>query len=283
MPAYGELADVYDLLHRNKPYAREARAVRALAQRYARRPLQSLLDVACGSGRHLEAFARWFDCAGVDASRQMLSRARRRAPGARLTWGRMESFRLGRRFDVVTCLFSTVGYAGSVATLRRVVANLGRHTTPGGVVVVEPWLSPSNYRPGLVHADVAEHGGLTVTRMTESVRRGGRSVFTFHHLVGRSGRVRYVVERHDLGLYDLPTMLAALRDAGLRPIYLARGLSTHRGLYVALRPPEPTARRRDGPTPGRSRRPSGSRTSRRDANRRSAAWSSNARTGRAPR
>jgi SAM-dependent methyltransferase len=256
--AYGELAEAYDVIHRGKPYAQDARMVLAAARRYARRPLHSLLDVACGSGRHLEFFARKYVATGLDASPDMLARARRRAPGATLLRGRMESFRLGRRFDIVTCLFSSIGYTRSVGTLRRTLRNLARHTEPGGVVLVEPWLTPEQFRSGLVTSVRAESDELAVVRMNDTRRVGHRSVFLFHHLIGRRGTIRYAVERHELGLFDRPTMLAAFRAAGLRPRYLSPRRSVHRGLYVAVRPTAPSCASARRPRRGRRRRPSGS-------------------------
>jgi SAM-dependent methyltransferase len=230
--AYGELAEAYDLVHSRKPYAQEARVVRSLARRYARRPLRTLLDVACGSGRHLEQFARWFDCTGLDRSPAMLARARRRVPGAKLVQGRMESFDLGRTFDVVTCLFSAIGYVPSEAGLRRTLRGFARHTAPGGVVVIEPWLTPEVFRAGLVHHLVVEGEGLTVARMNATARRSGRSIFDFHFLVGRSGRVLHSVERHSLGLFSRTTMRDALRSAGLTVRYVRGGFPSHRGLWL---------------------------------------------------
>lgn len=250
--SYGPLAEAYDLIHAHKPYATEARTVRDLARRDARRPLRSLLDVACGSARHLEAFSRWFDCTGVDASPAMLAAARRRVPKATFHLGRMESFDLGKRFDVVTCLFSAIGYARSVSELRRTLRTFARHTAPGGVVVVEPWITPATYRPGLVHHLVATSGDTTVLRMNGSERRGGRSIFDFHYLVGRRARVTHYVETHNLGLFDVPTMRSAFHDAGLAVRHVRRGLTTGRGLYVGRRPPGPGS----GPVPRSTGAPS---------------------------
>ena len=39
------------------------------------------------------------------------------------------------------------------------------HLEPGGVAVVEPWLSPESFRPGMPRLDVAEAPGLKVARM----------------------------------------------------------------------------------------------------------------------
>lgn len=234
---YARGAEAYDIVHATKPYHEEAATVRELALQGAPRPYRSLLDVACGSGRHLEQFSRWFDCEGVDASPVMLARARSRVSRARFSLGRMESFDLGRQFDVVTCLFSAIAYVRSVGALRRTVRNLARHTAPGGVVLVEPWLTPAMFRDGLVHHLVAQARGTTVLRMNSTRRHGSRSIFDFHYLVGRRGRVDHFVEVHDLGLFDRRTMTAAFRDAGLTVRYVPGGLSTGRGLYVARRPP----------------------------------------------
>jgi len=233
---YTRLADAYDIVHQAKPYDREARTIRSLARRYARRPIRSVLDVACGSGGHLRPFSRWCTCTGVDASPTMLARARQRVPEARLELGRMESFDLGRQFDLVTCLFSAIGYVRSVPDLRRTLRNLARHTAPGGVVVVEPWITPGQFLVGHVHHVLAKAGGTTVSRMNGAERRGNRSIFDFHYLVGRDGRVEHLVETHDLGLFDSRTMKAAFRAAGLEVRYVPGGLSTHRGLYLGRRP-----------------------------------------------
>lgn len=257
VPPYRELAAAYDLIHDRKPYAQEARKVRELARRFARRPLRSLLDVACGSGRHLEQFVRWFDCAGVDASSRMLARARRRVPQAQLVVGRMESFDLGRQFDVVTCLFSAIGYVRSVHELRGTIRNLARHAAPGGVIVVEPWIPPSAFLAGHVGYVVRKSEGTTVLRMDAGRRRGGRSIFAFHYLVGRPGRVDHFVETHDCGLFSVRTMMTAFRDAGLTVRHLRQGLATHRGLYVACRPATAISRPPVRPKAGRSRRRAG--------------------------
>ncbi len=229
---YRGAAAAYDVVHASKPYAAEAREIRALARRYAVRPPETLLDVACGSGRHLEQFARWFDCTGLDSSAAMLARARSRVPTATLVRGDLERFNLGRKFDVITCLFSAIGYVRTRRGLERALGRLSRHLSPGGVVVVEPWLTPGVYRTGRTDAVLARGDGLTVLRMNSCERRRGRSVLDFHYLVGAGGRVHYFRERHDLGLFDRRTMEGAFRHAGLRPVHLSRGLSG-RGLYVA--------------------------------------------------
>ena len=53
----------------------------------------------------------------------------------------MTSFDLGRRFDVVTCLFSSIGYVGTAERLDQAIATMAAHLEPGGTLIVEPWLA----------------------------------------------------------------------------------------------------------------------------------------------
>lgn len=246
---YGQLAEIYDVVHAEKPYGKEARRVRELVRATARRPGRTLLDVACGSGRHLAEFRRWFRVQGVDASPEMLALARKRLPRIPLTLGRMESFDLHREFDVVTCLFSAIGYARSASELRAICTNLARHTAPGGVVVIEPWLEPKAFRRGNVFALVAKAPGVTVARMDVSWVRRGRSIFRFDYLIGQLSRIERATEFHDLGLFSRQTMTAALRAAGLRPRFRRVGLTGSRGLYLAVRPTRSVLKERSGRSP----------------------------------
>ena len=88
---------------------------------------RTLLDVACGTGRHLEHLRSTFETAGVDADAGMLEIARARLPGVPLSVGDMRDLDLGRRFDVVTCLFSAIGFAHDLDVLGLATASLARH------------------------------------------------------------------------------------------------------------------------------------------------------------
>ena len=70
--------------------------------------VKTLLDVACGTGRHLEHLSRQFDCTGIDLDDEMLAIAEDRVPAVALHNGDMRDFTLDTRFHVATCLFSSI-------------------------------------------------------------------------------------------------------------------------------------------------------------------------------
>jgi SAM-dependent methyltransferase len=106
---YSRSAEYYDKLYAKKDYEGEAARLAALIRE--RHPsARTLLDVACGTGRHLAFLKREFEAEGLDASRRILALARAANPDLRFRVGDMRRFRLGERFDVVACLFSSIGY-----------------------------------------------------------------------------------------------------------------------------------------------------------------------------
>lgn len=228
---FDKTADLYDLFYDFKDYAAEADAVRAIVS--ARHPrARTLLDVACGTGRHLEQLRASFDVEGLDLDAGLLRVATARLPGVPLDVGDMRDVDLGRTFDIVTCLFSSIGYMQTREDLGRAAGMLARHLAPGGVLVVEPWLSPSSFDPDHTPTMLVVEGpGLRAVRTNGSRVEDGRSVMDFHYLVARAGSVEHIVETHSLGLFRDAEYREAFELAGLEVEHDPEGL-TGRGLWI---------------------------------------------------
>ena len=109
-------ASAYDDLYADKDYEAECDVVERIFAGYADGPVRSVLDLGCGTGGHAKLLARR-DCqvTGVDASSEMLARARERGnsvPGSPPTdlQGDVRTLELGRQFDAVLMLFAVLGY-----------------------------------------------------------------------------------------------------------------------------------------------------------------------------
>lgn len=218
-----------------KDYIREAQQVHALIQQHTRTPGKTLLDVACGTANHLAVLREWYEVAGLDLDARMLAIARRRCPGVRFYRSDMAAFRLGRRFDAVMCLFSSIGYARTRARLHRTVNAFAQHMAPGGVVLIEPWIFPEKFERGHVGLVVVDQPTLKIARMNGSERRGDLSSLRFQYLVGTPDGVSHFTEEHTLGLFTHETYLKAFRANGLDVSFDPDGL-TGRGLYIGRKP-----------------------------------------------
>jgi len=218
----------YDAL--DKDYRWEAGVVLRHVRRHLRRP-RTLLDVACGTGRHLEVFAETLDCTGVDLDAEALAVARRRCPGVRFEHADLEALDLGRRFDVVTCLFSSIAYMPTVARLRSAVRALARHVEPGGVLVVEPWYTPDDWDDDQLNVLVVDEPDRKAVRTSRGSHRGLTSVLDFDFLVTTAAGSRRFHERHELRLFRTDQLVGAFEAAGLGVEVDPEGLFGH-GLVV---------------------------------------------------
>ena len=224
-------AHIYDAVYSFKDYAAEAARIRALIEE--RSPgASTLLDVACGTGKHLEQLRAWYDVSGLDLDPQLLEIAKDRLGDVELHQGNMTAFSLGRRFDVVTCLFSSIGYVGTIEHLGGAVAAMAAHLNPGGVLIVEPWLTPDVWvvdRPHLLSIDEPD---LKIARMTISGREGRLAIMNFEYLIGTPAGIETFSERHAAALFTDEEYRQAFVAAGLVVDHDPEGL-IGRGLYIA--------------------------------------------------
>jgi SAM-dependent methyltransferase len=230
---YSRSADFYDVIYDFKDFPATTVRLRELMAGAAR-PVRSILDVGCGTGRHLELLGPQFERVGVDLSEEMLAVARERCPDVEFHAADMTAMDLGRRFDVVTCLFSAVAYVRTVDRLGAAIDRMAAHLEPDGLLLLEPWLSPEQYWVGHLAVNHAERDGLNVCWMyvQELVDRCSR--FDIHYLVGGGDGVTHIEERHDMGLFTDEEYQAAFEAAGLRVDHQPEGLFG-RGLYRGLR------------------------------------------------
>src|SRR5688500_10199856 len=128
---FSKSAEFYDALYSWKDYPAEAERIRAVVSERAP-SAASLLDVACGTGHHLSHLRSWYSVEGVDVEPSLLAVAKERLPGVPFHLGDMRTFNLGRRFDVVTCLFSSIGYMQTPEDLLHALVNMAGHLAPDG-------------------------------------------------------------------------------------------------------------------------------------------------------
>jgi SAM-dependent methyltransferase len=247
---YEVFAQFYDELYRERGKDYPAEVAWLLQRVRQLNPhVGSWLDVACGTGKHLDLLSRQVPgCEGVELSASMVDRARARlGDSVPVTQGDMRGFELlghhgeQRMFDVVTCLFASVAYLRSVDELCATFATLGAHARhKGGIVIMEPWATPDGFSGDGVHVEQFDIGeGRHVVRMITRRRDDRRVTMTFHTIDGTPDGAVYGAESHDNTLFTRDEYLDAARAAGLFPIWEEPGIdvpgAARRGLVIAIR------------------------------------------------
>jgi SAM-dependent methyltransferase len=197
---------------------------------------RTLLDVACGTGKHLALLRERYQVEGVDVDPKMVAIARGRLGGVPVHVGDMTTFDLGRTFDVVTCLFSSIAYARTEDGLQRAVANLARHAEPGGLVIVEPFFTLDSWESGRIWALFVDEPDLKIARMDIAAEPVDAQVtLMFQYLVGTDEGIEHFTETHPIGLFTMEQQMNAFRATGLDVHHDPEGLMG-RGLYVGRVP-----------------------------------------------
>jgi SAM-dependent methyltransferase len=221
----------YDAIYSWKDYAEEAQRLKRFIAQHKRSAGHALLDVACGTGGHIPYLRDDFAYEGLDLDPEMLALARNRFPDIPFHQGDMVTFSLGRQFDVVCCLFSSIAYTRTAPRLYQAIATMAAHVCPGGVIVIAPFLTPDAWDPGHPYALFVDQPDLKIARMNVSRADGTVALLNFHYLVATPEGVEHFTEHHELGLFTDAEYRAAFAQAGLDVTYDAEGL-IGRGLYV---------------------------------------------------
>jgi dTDP-3-amino-3,4,6-trideoxy-alpha-D-glucopyranose N,N-dimethyltransferase len=138
--------ELYDAIYHFKNYARECDRLRSLINEVVP-GARTILDVACGTGAHAKFLKHHYAFDGIDINESYLRAARLKNPSGNYTRADMTDFDLGGLYDVVTCLFSAIGIVRTFERLERAIACMVRHVRPGGVLIIEPWFTPSSGVP----------------------------------------------------------------------------------------------------------------------------------------
>jgi len=236
---YGDRAEWYDRIYHWKDYPAEAaRLAEVLAEdgiaEHAR-----VLEVACGTGSFLAPLSTRYRIAGLDRSPELLAIAARKVPGVPLTCGDMRAFEVDQPLDAVLCLFSSIGYLRDEAELAAAASCFAAALRPGGVLLIEPWVDPAEFRPGHATLDVWRGDDLHLARSAFASRRGELSRIEFRWIAASpAGGVELESEVHELWLCPRATMQAALEAEGFSVRWDPGGSGEPRarGLFRARKP-----------------------------------------------
>jgi SAM-dependent methyltransferase len=215
-----------------KDYEGEAQTLAQVLRR-VNPQCRTILDAGCGTGEHARLLAAdGFLVDGLDLDPAFVRIARAKHPAGQFFEADMGDFHLEKRYDAVTCLFSSIAYLKTVDRVTAALKCFREHLAPGGVVVVEPWLPPGRLDLARVVRNTVEGEGVRVTRVSRVEVVGSACRLYFDYEISDGASTRRASEVHELGLFTPEEMLDAFRSAGLEAEHDPLGL-TDRGLFVA--------------------------------------------------
>lgn len=211
MKIYQDLAKMYDLLYSYRDYGKEADF---LIGNLPSRDNVSLLDVACGTGVHLEAVRKILPEArleGLDLNKEMLDVAEGKSLGAQLIQTDMRIFNLGRNFDIVYCLSSSIQYNLSEEDLEKAIDSMRRHAI-GGKVIFDMAYCQERWKEGYTNVTANSDERFEIAEMYTSHSSDGFSYWNPLYLMKdkETGQMDMHVDKHQIKLWSVSEVEAML-------------------------------------------------------------------------
>lgn len=223
-------SELYDLLHDNKNYASEVETVFSLVLKDRGTPPKSVIDLACGTGRHLVKFAQLgLQIHGNDISSGMISRTENRLLDAgvktyNLTNSPMQSVVArsddsGEGFELATAFYTALGYLVEPSELDNFFRHMTTVLIPGGYLFCDLWnghkmareFSPSRTRQ-------AENATTKVTRVSSVTHVPAQNSlnvsFKFEVQNKTNSTIEYFEETHLVRYHTVPEIENILKAHG---------------------------------------------------------------------
>ena len=227
---YNESSEYYDLIYNFKDYKKESDELLEFISTH-HKSATTLLDIACGTSEHHKYLKKKFKICGIDLKAEFIEIARKKNPDINYFVADMSNFNLNKSYDVITCLFSSIGYLHSVEVLNATLKCINNHLNKGGLFILEPWFTPENFHNGTVNSLSCGDKNLRVCRVTHNYPENGFSILNFHYMVAtvKEG-VKYFMEIHKLKLFTRDEICDAFKNNGFDIEHSEKGL-TERGIY----------------------------------------------------
>ena len=170
MPSYDIFGKFYDAVMGDR--SGSAKHVAELL-RVSKPDARKVLELGCGTGSILKHLQDRYEVSGLDLSSKMLSIARKKVPGAKLSRQDMVDFQINEKFDAIFCVFDSMNHVRRFSDWKKLFARVRQHLSPGGCFIFDintqqklerhiaepPWVHP--FGKNLLIIDVtalANHG-----------------------------------------------------------------------------------------------------------------------------
>lgn len=235
MDYYKLSAQHYDRVYSFKNYEAEVEKLQSIFAEHASSQVESILEVACGTGNYIDLLhQRNYQVDGLDISPNMVKAAKQKLPDLNIQLGDMRQFDMGKQYDAVVCLFSSIAYMLNEEDLTKAVSSMVKHLKPGGLLIIEPFVQKEKFTVG--HLGVLNHewDDMKISRHnTTTLNENDICGMDFHYLITTKEKgVEYFIEPHTMWLIPPKTMLNIMEKAGLQAQFTMNGLIPERGLFI---------------------------------------------------
>ena len=215
---FKKFAKYYDKIYADKDYEHEAKIIKWAVKKHKISKGKKLLDVACGTGSHAARLKNKFTITGLDINPEMLKLARRKVSRVKFIKGDMKTLALQDKFDVITCLFTSMTYNQNYEELENSLKNFFDHLKNGGVVIFDIGIHKDHWLGGSIWINTYSDKDLQLARISQSPPEPKDGIFEgkMIFLIKDKGKVDFEIDEHKLGVFEPEKIKIIMRNHKLK-------------------------------------------------------------------
>jgi ubiquinone/menaquinone biosynthesis C-methylase UbiE len=169
----------------------------------------------------------------MDVSEEMLAVAKEKLPKIPFYQGGMTDMNLNQKFDVITCLFGSIGYLTTLDDLSRAIHAFSKHLVSGGVLLIEPIFTKETVKPQSFSLTCLDLPEIKIARAGSSKVEEDIAYLNFHFLIATMDNIEHFVDPSPMGIFSRKTYLDIMKESGFSAKFVEPGLS-NRGLFIGV-------------------------------------------------
>ena len=230
---YNKIAKIYDLMY-NKKTGVDHKAQVKWVDNWARKlnlP-KEVLDLACGTGIHLNYFRKQgYKAQGIDASQGMLNTAKKRLKTVPLKKGFFEDFKLKNKVPIITSYFNAISYNTSLQKLKITFKNIYQNLSDGGIFVFDIFCLD---KPKEVFGmKKFESGKIKISRTIVGLPTSNGFKSIRYYVVFDGKKSEIVSESSIRGTFSEKQIIKTLKSSGFKIVYNGKAYATKSNVFVA--------------------------------------------------
>lgn len=127
--------EIYEAVNKSR-VVKEAKFLTQTFSKYGN--VTTVLDAGCGSGNHLNEFAKLgFTGIGIDLNKNMVKYARHKYPDLQFQIADMRSLPFSNQFDAIICLCTTFSYNITISDIEAALKSFSKALKKNGILIIE--------------------------------------------------------------------------------------------------------------------------------------------------
>ena len=216
---YKKYAKYYDKIYSEKDYESEAEFIKWAVHKHKTSSGNNLLDVACGTGNHVQFLKDQFSIVGLDINPEMLKIAKKKNAKVKFIKGDMKNLDLDKsnKFDVIICMFAAIAYNLNYEELENTLKSFNTYLKPGGVLIFDLHIHEDYWLGDRVWVDTVVEKDFQVARISPSPKKKDVLDLNLILFVKDKGKIDFNIDHHQLGLFNVGKIIKVMKDSGFDP------------------------------------------------------------------